>query len=71
MAAFITGRNMPESTFDFTRNTQSMYSFLPTTMPCRQPAIEWLFDIELNSRQTSFAPSTCMIDKGWSLRMNE
>ena len=37
--------------------------------PTRQPGMLWLFDIELNSMQHSFAPGTCNNDMGFSLRI--
>ena len=33
-------------------------SLLPHAKPMRQPAIEWLFESDVNSIATSFAPGT-------------
>ena len=56
--------------FDLNVRIESIHSFLPTTTPTRQPAIEWPFDSEFISSATSFAPSASMIEIGCSaLRM--
>jgi hypothetical protein len=36
---------------------------LPTAKPTRQPAIENVFDIEVNSTATSLAPGTSRIER--------
>ena len=41
-----------------------MMRSLPTAKPMRQPAIEKVFDIEVNSTATSIAPGTCSTDGG-------
>ena len=55
---------MPESIFDLNVRIESIHSFLPTTTPTRQPAIEWPFDSEFISSATSRAPSASMIEIG-------
>ena len=37
---------------------------MPTAKPMRQPAIEKVFDIEVNSTATSIAPGTCSTEGG-------
>jgi hypothetical protein len=44
-----------------------MMRSLPTAKPMRQPGIEKVFDIEVNSTVTSIAPGTCSTDGGGSL----
>ena len=41
-----------------------MIRSLPTANPMRHPAIENVFDIEVNSTVTSIAPGTCNTDGG-------
>ena len=41
-----------------------MMRSLPTANPMRQPAIENVFDIEVNSTVTSIAPGTCNTEGG-------
>ena len=56
--------------FDLKVRIESIHSFLPTTTPTRQPAIECAFDSEFISSATSRAPSASMIEIGCSaLRM--
>src|SRR6186997_631539 len=43
---------------------------LPTAKPIRQPGIENVFDIEVNSTATSFAPGTCNSDGGGLLEID-
>ena len=50
---------------------KKIYVAFDAHKPTRHPGILKLFDIELNSMQQSLAPSTCMIDNGRSLSMNE
>ncbi len=41
-----------------------MMRSLPTAKPMRQPGIEKVFDIEVNSTVTSIAPGTCSTEGG-------
>ena len=42
----------------------AMMRSLPTAKPMRQPGIEKVFDIEVNSTVTSIAPGTCKTEGG-------
>ena len=63
--------NVPLSMLLFTFRIQLMNVAFDEHCPTRHPGMLWLFDIELNSMQHSFAPGTCRSDMGWSLSMKE
>ena len=52
-------RKVPLSMLLFTLMIHWMNCALVDSMPTRQPGMLWLFDMELNSMQHSFAPGTC------------
>ena len=68
-AAFMTGLNRPESTFDFTLTIQLTNSGLLASMAIRHPAMLWLLLSEFISMAISIAPGTCRRLMGLSFRM--